>query len=200
MEAPASQASSIVSRLSAIWSSFALLPRVWTPKLEQDRRSVAVTCRRGVDQDGPRYQPEKIASIRQAVDEDRGRTIVWVTCAKSRTQHQPYPLACVELRQSPDDNGNEQNNRDKGFRRAELQRNKHRLHFNGSRPAQRWLNRIWRQVHSPRSLSACRLCVVRYYHDRSQILIGVWLEGSSRPCWSRQASDIPEGYFIRRTS
>lgn len=116
---------------------------------------------------------DKIASIRQAADEDRGRRIVWVTRAKSRTQHQPYRLASVELRQSPDDNGNEQDNPDKGFRRAELQRNKHRLHFNGSRPAQRWLNRIWRQVHSPRSLSACRLCVVRYCQARPLMLIGV---------------------------
>ena len=116
---------------------------------------------------------DKIASIRQAADEDRGRRIVWVTRAKSRTQHQPYRLASVELRQSPDDNGNEQDNPDKGFRRAELQRNKHRLHFNGSRPAQLWLNRIWRQVNSPRSLSACRLCVVNYCQARPLMLIGI---------------------------
>jgi hypothetical protein len=173
MEAPASHAildsEPLIYHMVPICST----PRVWIPKLEQDRRSVAVTCRRGVNPAGPQYQPEKIASIRQAADEDRGRTIVWVTCAKSRTQHQPYPLACVELRQSPDDNGNEQNNRDKGFRRAELQRNKHRLHFNGSRPAQRWLNRIWRQAHSPRSLSACRLCVVRCCQACPLMLIGV---------------------------
>jgi hypothetical protein len=138
-----------------------------------------------VDPDDPQYQPEEIASIRQAADEDRGHTIVWVTRAKSRTQHQPYPLACVELRQSPDDNGDEQDNPDKGFRRAELQRNKHRLHFNGSRPAQRCLNRIWRQVHSRRSLSACRLCVVRYCQACPLMLIGVGrgpLPPESHPC------------------
>ena len=47
--------------------------------------------------------------------------------------------ACAELRpQGPEDEADDQDGHDKGSVRAELQRNKHQLHSNGSLPTRRW--------------------------------------------------------------
>jgi hypothetical protein len=67
--------------------------------------------------------------------------------------------ACTELRESPNENGDDQDGHDKDLATAELQCSEHQLHSNGPRPTQRCQNRIRRQRRRPLSLSARRLVI-----------------------------------------